>query len=161
MRNLNRPAPSEPNPNRPRSGRGEAVCGSFPPCAADPDVPVCPELPAVPCSDVVVPVVAEVPAPVWPVVDGVVADVLPWPVVEVEPLWLEGCCAVVPCVPELVLELLPPLVCAARHKLASRRGEASQSFLMISATSVTKFLSSFSIDVTFPLANSTSRHARA
>lgn len=145
LRNLNSPVHREPRPKRPRRGRGEAVCGSFPPCAEDLEVPPCPELAA--WSDEVVPVEpAEVPAvpwseevvpvdpvdwlvPVWPDVEGVVADVLPWlGVVELGLLlWLEDC-AVFPCEPELALE--PEPVCAARHKLASSRGEASHSFFI-------------------------------
>jgi hypothetical protein len=39
-------------------------------------------------------------------------------------------CVVLGCELELALELLPLPVCAARHRLASRRGEASHIFFM-------------------------------
>lgn len=69
--------------------------------------------------------------------EGAVADVLLlllfWSVAEVE-LWVEGCVALCPCVPEVELELLP--VCAARQRLASNRGEASHSFFIAESTSM-------------------------
>lgn len=60
----------------------------------------------------------------WSEVEGVVADVL-----LLLLFWLEDCVAL-GWVAELPLELLPLPVCAARHRLARRRGEASHSFFI-------------------------------
>jgi len=57
LRILNSPAPREPRPRRLRRGSGDAVCGSFLPAPA----PVCPAAPAVPWSDDVAGLVADVP----------------------------------------------------------------------------------------------------
>lgn len=73
--------------------------------------------------------------PFWSLedVEGVVAVLLLlpfWSVEDVELvlLWLEGWVALWLCDPVEELELLP--VCAARHKLASNRGEASHIFFI-------------------------------
>jgi hypothetical protein len=66
----------------------------------------------------------------WLEVEGVVADEF-WSVVEaLLLLWVVEGCVVLGCELELALELFPLPVCAARHRLASRRGEASQIFFI-------------------------------
>ena len=122
LRALNKPAPSEPRPRSPSSGKGEAVFGSFLPVAEFPEVLlVWSEVLAVPWSVALL--------PLWVEVEGVVAEF--WSVVEVVLLlWLVEDCVVLGCELELALELLPLPVCAARHRLASRSGEASHIFFI-------------------------------
>lgn len=84
-------------------------------------LPVWSEVAAVPWSDALL--------PLWLDVEGVVADEF-WSVVEGLLLWVVEGCVVLGCELELALELLPLPVCAARHRLASRRGEASHIFFI-------------------------------
>ena len=68
--------------------------------------------------------------PVWSDVEGVVAwSEVEGVVAELLLFWLEDCVAL-GWLAELLLELLPLPVCAARHKLARRSGEASHSFFI-------------------------------
>lgn len=144
------PAPSDPRPSSPRSGRGEAVCGSFPFDALE----VCPLLSVDPDAAPVLPVelcdpaVDPDPAPVvLEEPDWSVDPVLVCPLVVEEdegeldcPVWL----ALLPagavedwaedpaCVPLLPLELPPePPVCALKLSASKSTGAAIHVFLML------------------------------
>ena len=117
MRKRKRPAPNDPRPSNPSSGSGDAVWGSFFALVDDWEV-----------ADVLA-FWSAAEGLLWSDVDGVVGCAF-WSVLGLVAVllgfWVDW--VALGCVAELLLGLLP--VCAARHKLASRSGEASHSFFI-------------------------------